>query len=68
MSVLQRLAVAASCVIFYFLAVGVKTTRTGNVSLLVTLALLACIEKICSVLNMISVDRDWVRITFKVYS
>jgi hypothetical protein len=28
--------------------------------LLATLALLACIEKLCSVMNLVSVEKDWV--------
>jgi iron-regulated transporter 1 len=61
-TVLQRLVVAASCVIFYLLAIGLPMTRVVNVCLLATLTLLACIEKLCSVLNMVSVEKDWVRL------
>ncbi|KAJ5890965.1 uncharacterized protein N7473_007193 [Penicillium subrubescens] len=58
--VLQRLVVAASCVIFYLLATGPSMSRVANVCLLATLTLLACIEKLCSILNMVSVEKDWV--------
>lgn len=34
-----------------------------NISLLATLAVLACIEKLGSIMNLISVERDWVRIS-----
>ncbi|KAJ5653951.1 hypothetical protein N7490_000954 [Penicillium lividum] len=58
--VLQRLVVATSCVIFYLLAIGLPMKRVVRTCLLVTLTLLACIEKLCSVLNLISVEKDWV--------
>ncbi|KAJ5801084.1 uncharacterized protein N7518_003152 [Penicillium psychrosexuale] len=60
--VLQRLVVAASCVIFYLLAIGLPMTRVANTCLLVILTLLACFEKLCSVLNLVSVEKDWVLI------
>ncbi|EZF72190.1 hypothetical protein H105_05761 [Trichophyton soudanense CBS 452.61] len=56
----QRLVVIASCVIFYVLAINIPTTRTVDLYLLAILALLACVEKLCSIINMISVERDWV--------
>ncbi|CAG7947768.1 unnamed protein product [Penicillium salamii] len=59
-AVLQRLAVAASCAIFYLLKVKFQVARELNYSLLTALAFLACIEKLCSVMNMVSVERDWV--------
>jgi len=56
----QRLAVGASCGIFWILyeqtELGIKL-RTG---LFVVNTLLACIEKLCSVMNLVSVERDWV--------
>ncbi|KAJ5439607.1 uncharacterized protein N7458_010605 [Penicillium daleae] len=58
--VLQRLVVAASCAIFYVLAIGFSMTQVVNICLLATLTLLACIEKLCSILNMVSVEKDWV--------
>lgn len=61
-AVLQRLAVAASCAIFYLLKVKFQMARKLNYSLLTALAFLACIEKLCSIMNMVSVERDWVRI------
>jgi hypothetical protein len=59
-SVLQRLAVAASCLIFYLLAIKLPIYRVVDIALLATLALLACVEKLCSTMNLISVERDWV--------
>lgn len=31
-----------------------------DVCLLATLAFLACVEKLCSIMNLVSVERDWV--------
>ena len=58
--VLQRLVVAGSCVVFYVLAIGppLSHAETGPLALL---ALLACVEKLCAVMNLVSVERDWVR-------
>ncbi|QKX64027.1 uncharacterized protein TRUGW13939_11200 [Talaromyces rugulosus] len=52
---LQRLVVAASCAIFYVLAIGMPMTRVVNLILLATLTFLACVEKLCSILNMVVV-------------
>ncbi|KAL7789675.1 Ferroportin1 domain-containing protein [Trichoderma afarasin] len=43
--VFQRLVVAGSCAIFYVLA-------------LVTF--FACVEKLCSIMNLVSVEKDWI--------
>ena len=59
---LQRLAVAESCVIFNLLAIDVPMTWAVNISLLATLTLLACFEKLGSILNLVSVEKDWVNI------
>ncbi|PYH91069.1 iron-regulated transporter [Aspergillus ellipticus CBS 707.79] len=58
--VVQRLVVATSCVIFYLLAVDIPITRLVKMSLLATLTLLACFEKLGSILNLVSVEKDWV--------
>ena len=58
--VLQRLAVAASCAIFWILAATAFVYPSLKIWVLVPLALLACVEKLCSILNLISVERDWV--------
>jgi iron-regulated transporter 1 len=50
------LAVAASCVIFWFLASGWHLSHGLKWGLLALLALLACIEKLTSVMNMVSVE------------
>ncbi|KAF2139465.1 uncharacterized protein K452DRAFT_275786 [Aplosporella prunicola CBS 121167] len=58
--VLQRLVVAGSCVIFWFLAGDWQWVRTSMPFILAVLVVLACIEKLCAILNMVSVERDWV--------
>lgn len=61
MIVLQRLSVAGSCVAFYIFAIGSPRAHGAETSLLVLLAVLACVEKLCAIMNMVSVERDWVR-------
>ncbi|KAB8226727.1 Ferroporti-1 [Aspergillus novoparasiticus] len=58
--VLQRIVVAASCLIFYLLAIELPVLSGIDNILLVALALLACSEKLCSIMNLVSVERDWV--------
>ncbi|KAH6620865.1 Ferroporti-1 [Chaetomium sp. MPI-SDFR-AT-0129] len=58
--VFQRLVVAISCVVFYILALGLPLRRGTETGMLVLLFFLACIEKLCSIMNLISVERDWV--------
>ncbi|KAK3115619.1 hypothetical protein LTR53_004826, partial [Teratosphaeriaceae sp. CCFEE 6253] len=58
----QRVAVAASCVLFWKLEVqrllpGNGSLRQGLFALVI---LLACVEKLCSVMNLVAVERDWV--------
>jgi len=55
----QRVAVVVSCVILWILKM--RSTNTGMTwALFTALVLLACIEKLCSIMNLISVERDWV--------
>jgi len=56
----QRLAVGASCGIFWILYERKELGTKLRVGLSVVNILLACIEKLCSVLNLVSVERDWV--------
>jgi solute carrier family 40 (iron-regulated transporter), member 1 len=58
--VVQRLVVVGSCVIFYILAISLPLSRGWEIGLLVLLALLACVEKLCAIMNLVSVERDWV--------
>ncbi|KAK3298702.1 Ferroporti-1 [Chaetomium fimeti] len=58
--IFQRLAVAASCVIFYILVIDLPLGRGGRTGMLVFLSFLACVEKLCSIMNLVSVEKDWV--------
>ncbi|KFY44719.1 hypothetical protein V494_01355 [Pseudogymnoascus sp. VKM F-4513 (FW-928)] len=58
--VLQRLVVAGSCIGFYILAIGLPLAHGAETGLLVLLAMLACVEKLSSIMNMVAVERDWV--------
>ncbi|KAL2358487.1 iron-regulated transporter [Cryomyces antarcticus] len=56
----QRLAVAASCVVFYLLSTSAAISPIITSVALGVLAILACVEKLCSIMNLIAVERDWV--------
>ncbi|ETS00227.1 iron transporter [Trichoderma reesei RUT C-30] len=58
--VFQRLVVAASCAIFYVLAADVQLDSRVRAGLLAVVTVFACVEKLCSILNMVSVEKDWV--------
>ncbi|KAF4544417.1 Iron-regulated transporter [Lasiodiplodia theobromae] len=58
--VLQRFTVATSCALFWFLATGWSWVKALQSGALAILAVLACIEKLCAIMNLISVERDWV--------
>lgn len=66
--VVQRLVVAASCIILYILTIRVPIGKGGKAGMLILLAFLACIEKLCSIMNMVSVEKDWVRHLSKPFS
>lgn len=57
----QRLAVAASCGLFWALERRGEWLggRLGE-GLFALTVVLACIEKVCAVMNLVSVERDWV--------
>ncbi|RAO68985.1 uncharacterized protein BHQ10_004997 [Talaromyces amestolkiae] len=58
----QRLAVAASCAIFWVLQQEYDTLKGGKArdGLFAVTVVLACVEKLCSVLNLVSIERDWI--------
>ncbi|KAF8415642.1 Ferroporti-1 [Terfezia claveryi] len=57
----QRVAVAASCMGFLALKLDfLKTFGGSRLLLLSVLILLACAEKLCSIMNTVSMERDWV--------
>ncbi|KAF8641181.1 hypothetical protein AX17_000816 [Amanita inopinata Kibby_2008] len=55
--IIQRFSVAASCIIFWYMLTAETTLKSF---LLAVVALLACAEKLCSIMNTISIERDWV--------
>ncbi|UQC84187.1 iron transporter [Colletotrichum lupini] len=63
--VFQRLAVSASCVLFYVLFIRLPLGDCGRSALLALLSLMACAEKLYSIVNMVSVEKDWVVIIAK---
>lgn len=57
----QRVAVAASCLAFLSLLLYKDSLPpVASIILFLVLTLLACSEKICIIMNTISVERDWV--------
>ncbi|CAN6674758.1 hypothetical protein TRVA0_064S00122 [Trichomonascus vanleenenianus] len=57
----QRLAIVLSCAIFWIMLTQSK--KLSNAVSFVLLALnvvLACVERLCSTMNTVSVERDWV--------
>lgn len=61
MTVGQRLAVAISCICFILLINSDSKDSFGSIVLLFVLAVMACVEKTCSIANSVSVEKDWVR-------
>lgn len=60
----QRVAVAASCGIFWALEWKDDFSPKTQDGLFAAVVLLACIEKLCAVMNIVAVERDWVRCLF----
>lgn len=60
--VLQRVAVAASCGVLFALKRGWLASQSGTVVVvsLTVVTGLACVEKLASIMNIVSVERDWV--------
>ena len=60
--VLQRVAVAGSCLAFAGMAVlrGFGTGGKKDVGFFGLLLVLACVEKVASIANFVAVERDWV--------
>ncbi|ODN91404.1 hypothetical protein L198_05918 [Cryptococcus wingfieldii CBS 7118] len=56
----QRLSVAGSRAIFYWLTKSPSISSTFLVLTMIVLAVLACIEKVSSIANLVSVEEDWV--------
>ena len=58
--VLQRIAVGTSCVFFFLLSKGIIHGASLRNATLALLALISCFEKLGSIMNTVSVERDWV--------
>lgn len=56
----QRLVVAASCAVFYILAIDTPLPSGVRAGLVAVVTFFACVEKLCSILNLVSVEKDWV--------
>lgn len=56
----QRVAVVLSCVLFTLLATNLLESNGPRNIVLLALCVLAPIEKLCSIMNLIAVERDWV--------
>lgn len=58
--VVQRLVVAASCIIFYLLYRHLFQNAIVQNGMVALLAALASFEKLASILNLVAVEKDWV--------
>lgn len=56
----QRGAVIISCLGFWALSTDIRDVRGFKFFLITMLVFLACAEKLCSVINIIAVERDWI--------
>ena len=56
----QRMAVILSCLGFWALSTGISGFSSLRPLLIALLAVLACVEKLCSIMNLIAIERDWV--------
>ena len=57
----QRVAVISSCGLFYLLKQQPGMQGQQRKGVFAVVVLLACLEKLCAVMNLVSVERDWVR-------
>lgn len=73
--VYQRLAVAITCLGFWAMDIDINRSREESpeksiytfqiVSLMVIIIVCACVERLCSTMNMVAVERDWVVVLSK---
>ena len=60
----QRVAVIATCCILWIMEKQAETMSSNlKNGLFVLTVMLACVEKLASTLNLVSIERDWVRAT-----
>ena len=64
----ERTAIAISCCIFLVLEKHQDDSSWLNHSLFSVIVILAGVEKLCSIMNSVSVTRDWVRLKASVTS
>lgn len=57
----QRVAVAVSCGLFWVLERRSDARGRLRMGLFALVTALACVEKLCAVMNLVAVERDWVR-------
>ena len=57
----QRSAVVVSCIVFWVMLTQRKRLPDWSIYVLLGInILLACVEKLCAIMNTVSVERDWV--------
>ena len=49
-----------SCAFFYLLSIGAASSQTLRVVLFAMLCVMASVEKLASIMNRVSVEKDWV--------
>ncbi|KAJ0297702.1 hypothetical protein COL516b_010557 [Colletotrichum fioriniae] len=65
LKVVRSSIVSASCVLFYVIFIGLPLGNYGRPALLALLSFMACVEKLYSIVNMVSVEKDWVIVIAK---
>jgi hypothetical protein len=62
-TVIQRVAVAASCVILLVFLSDMIHSKVWTIGAMALLITLACAEKLASMMNTIAVEKDWVTLS-----
>lgn len=63
--VYQRLVTVVSCALFYLLAVKGGAWGPGReYGIVAALVAMACVEKLCAIMNLVSIEKDWVSTTY----
>lgn len=60
----QRAAVIASCIGFAYVLLQRPSSKLILYAVTSILVLLGCVEKLCSIMNMVAIERDWVGFAF----